>query len=777
MSEEIKSTVAGEVSSVAAPKVKVYSAKSCDACLKEFTPTSANQKTCSVCRESRDKKEYARVQKAKSRAETKAREAKKLGMPKCDTEINDKEAAEILAARGLRNPRVIEVSIELAKTAARNLRIPFNAHLLKEGVQATLAAREKREFVAPDNMTADVWTPGEPIREMDRYALWDFSASWRTQPDGSTLTFERWKELRRISQTDLFRFGKDILGLDMHEEPHGRWCEELFVKKNPDLLPENYTWEDVKVALAAQSDIRQRLLIASRSSYKSSVNLVDLLQWTLVFNGDLRIFIVSATTPLSAGFLRKYRGYFTLKNPNEPTLFNQLWPEHMVSADDSSSKKSFVSLTRRLDLIQPTLTSTSLDSEGLAGERMDLFVMEDIAEINNSSNPEQRAKTLEKADLLRELLEPFGSLQVVGTPISAGAGTDEDPGDIYSTLLKREDDHQKNGGEPRLKYLICPAWTVKEGVNKEAYDITLTEDEVSLLFPSRLTFKYLHGKLRENQKVFRQQSLCTWVADESTLDLLNFDVAVLRQNLVHHEAAPQVGFVVILGDIAYSTNAKADNSAIAAIRIFENETKEKCMCVLDVIAKRMRGSMFATELVLACRKWNPRSVVLERTPAWDLLQAEINQAIIKFPTTVPLHWHTPSNVKDAKFLRLKGLEGLVQAGRIKFVAGAYTDELFRELERLDGSRGGKGTRHDDRADCLALCQQLFCPAITYTFTKSSEEDELQREEERRALQRMQYNRIFGHEIYTPPKPEPVTEPQAPRDPRLAIFGSRGKWRM
>jgi len=65
-----------------------------------------------------------------------------------------------------------------------------------------------------------------------------------------------------------------------------------------------------------------------------------------------------------------------------------LWP------DELGNSTNFISPMRRLDLIQPTFFSTSLDSEGLAGERCDLFVAEDIAEFRNSSTPEQREKNL-----------------------------------------------------------------------------------------------------------------------------------------------------------------------------------------------------------------------------------------------------------------------------------------------------------------------------------------------------------------------------------------------
>ena len=54
--------------------------------------------------------------------------------------------------------------------------------------------------------------------------------------------------------------------------------------------------------------------------------------------------------------------------------------------------------------------------------------------------------------------------------------------------------------------------------------------------------------------------------------------------------------------------------------------------------------------------------------------------------------------------------------------------------------------------------------------------EMEEREERQEINRAQYSRIFGNEVYVPP-PQPVEQPKTPRDPRLAIFGSRGKWRM
>jgi len=409
--------------------------------------------------------------------------------------------------------------------------------------------------------------------------------SWRTQPDGRQISFDEFRQLRRMCMVDTLGFGNKVLGKDFHREPHGRWSEELFVKKNPDLLPEKYSWEDVKQALAGQSEIHQRLLISSRSSYKSSFEICDLLSWVLAFGGDLRILCVSATRPLSRGFLKSFRDYWTYKI-DEPTLFNQLFPEFMLWPDELGSSTNFISPMRRLDLIQATYTPVSLDSEGLAGERCDLFVGEDLAEINNSSTPEQREKTLLKFDMLYELLEPFGFLQLVGTPISSGSGQGDDPGDIYSTLLAREAQRD----EKRMLYQINPCWTVNSGVNKEPFDKSLTADEVTLLFPSRLTFPILMAKLQDNEKVFRQQSLCSWVPDGDEGPKIHFEEDVLRKACYPSESAPKDGFVVLTGDLALTSQRYSDFSALAAVRIAPASNGKWQMVVLDVDFGRWKST-------------------------------------------------------------------------------------------------------------------------------------------------------------------------------------------
>ena len=708
-----------------------------------------------------------------------------------------KAARKILEDRGIRNPRAIETCAQLAEVAARNLHIPLNGYLLKHGVQATLAKLKGMEYEPPT--VEDKWKAHleSPFTELELFAIWDFSTSWRNQPItpfrpcGSPLTSQEWMKLRHVAMTDLYSFGKDIIGLDLHDEPHGMWCRDLFVQKKY-LLPEKYDWEDVKVAMASQSDIHQRMLCSARSSYKSSVNIIDLLQWVLVFNGELRTFIISSTAPLSAGFVRKFRAYFTVKNANEPTLFNQLFPEHMLQADDSAPAKNFFSPVRRLDeTIQPTLSSTSLDSQGLAGERCDLFVAEDIAEISNSNNPDMREKTLEKFDMLRELLEPFGYLQIVCTPFASGKGTEEDPGDVYAVTLRREARHVKDGGDPRLVTVICPGWTVKAGVKKKPYDPSLTADEVELLFPSRLTFKNLMAKLRENlttdrtAKVFRQQTLCEWTPDDDETWRVTFERADLDERVRHRgyfDAHAIMGQKILGMDRAYSISKYADNSVLllASKQLVKqkDQTFRPALVFTDCRSDRWRESDLIRNICEMIEKHKPHIFVAEMDKNWQSIWDAVR------------HWCTGKGIPAPRFMwkqivttdraaarRAKMMEAAVADGRIWFVDDDWTEGVLKEFESYDGVRKSTKARKDD-AVCAASLVHQECGVKYVEEIKPEDLREIRERAETEyadAARKEQHRRHFGGDGYQIAKKAQEAAQQPPIDVAYEAQKQRANW--
>jgi hypothetical protein len=675
-------------------------------------------------------------------------------------EPGKKDAYKIFADRGIQNQHVIETCYELAIIAAEELKIPANAFLFRNGVQQALHSYDLSAR-QPLPEIEDVWYPGERIRLRDLQALWDFSTSWRVQTDGRKIGFQEWRDLRRMAMVDTYEFGRQILGKDFHPEPHGNWAKNLFVTKNCDLLPELYTQEDVKQALAGQSTFHQRLLISSRNSYKSTYNICDMISWVLCFGGDLRILMISATKPLSKGFAKLFRGYFTVKNARLPTLFNQLFPEHMTTPEEGNSL-SYTSPMRQLDLIQPTLTSTSLETEGLAGERADLIVAEDLAEISNSSNPEQREKTLEKFDLACELLEPTGFLQVIGTPFA--------PGDIYSTLLAREQERIKAGLEPRLLHTICPAWTVNPGVKKEAYDKTLTAEEVTLLFPSRLTFPNLMAKLRDSLKTFRQQSLCQWVS-ENEEEKCTFDMDVIQDHLrpVAFFQDARVIKTCLIVDPALSTSGISDFTALLTMKIMQrSEGRDFAVC-LNLELERLRQHEIALHILAEYKKHNHTHILVERTGQYEALQRELAMQAVRQKVTLPsVYWKPTVSAgisPKSKVMRIKNTNIPLNEGRLWFTPGVWNDALFDQYSRFNMMKSS-GSKHDDGIDAVSLGLEAYLSRYLNDSTMTDEQKKMEEETASQERLKAWSRHIFGENVGAP-RPRHV-EPEPENNPFLRV---------
>jgi hypothetical protein len=697
-------------------------------------------------------------------------------------EVAKSKAREILRdERNIRNPRILDICVELAQVASRNLKIPFNTSLFTKGLQGTLTAARGE---TPPAFPADEWHAGERVREHELWATWDYSTSWRTQPDGTQLSFEDWKAYRRSCITGVVWFGNTVLGKDFQPEPHGRWATELFPQLEPALLslPEEFGQKDIAKAFRALSDVRQRCLISARSSFKSTFSTCFMLALMLAFAGSLRMLVTTATQPLARGFAKSFKNILTVRDPNHPSLFNQLWPEHCIDPDDGKALE-YTSPFRQLDvLIEPTLFITSVISEGQAGSRYDYGDFDDCAEISKSSNVEMRAKTQERIDMLRELGEPHSLTTYVGTPISQGAGTDEDPGDLYSVLLRREEKNKKEDGDPKLLYTICPAWTVKSGVRKKAWDPTLTPVEVDLLFPARLSFSYLMAKLKENlatdksAKIFRQQSLVSWVPDEESDLLCQFDHDTLysRVRPASYFSAPLVSQTVMSLDRAFSISKYADFSCAIIGRRQPVDGKE-ALVVIGTKMDRLRTDGLVKMVADLIEKYRPTYLVAEQDRGWEDFRDALRKLLMLRNIQIPtMRFKLADNSERAKARRVHALQLPISDGRIWFASSSGWDvePALLQLEKFDGITPSNSHRHDDWPDALGLLHSEFGVRYQAEIKQENPEDAEKRKQEAeeeyaREQRRAYHDRMHGGAYTPPPKaeqPPPAPQQPAPRFP-------------
>src|SRR5438128_200522 len=79
---------------------------------------------------------YRRQNRKSARARVDARQEVANSKYSYKEEVSKKEGKRILQEeRFIRNPRIVEVSVELAEVACRNLKIPMNAHVFTHGIQ------------------------------------------------------------------------------------------------------------------------------------------------------------------------------------------------------------------------------------------------------------------------------------------------------------------------------------------------------------------------------------------------------------------------------------------------------------------------------------------------------------------------------------------------------------------------------------------------------------------------------------------------------------------
>ncbi len=151
--------------------------------------------------------------------------------------------------------------------------------------------------------------PGDPdidssIKRLKIYE--DNVASFKTDED--VLIF--------FCKTNLLFLGREIFNKAFTFQTHARVCN-FFVQKRPGAL------------LNEQDETKERLLLYPRGSFKSTIDIIDCVQWIINFP-DVRILVLTATVDLATAFIGELKNYFVVLAQGELTVFQQLFPQFTV---------------------------------------------------------------------------------------------------------------------------------------------------------------------------------------------------------------------------------------------------------------------------------------------------------------------------------------------------------------------------------------------------------------------------------------------------------------
>lgn len=176
---------------------------------------------------------------------------------------------------------------------------------------------------------------------------------------------------------------------------------------------------------ALEASTRRKLIVLPRGSFKSSICSVSYPLWLLLRDPNLRVLLDSEIYSNSKNLLREIRQH--LERPELVRLFG-------VFESDPWNEGEVTIAQRTIIRKEASLTASGIGAEK-TGQHYDVIVADDLNSPSNSGTIEGRQKVITHHRYNHSILEPEGTLVVVGTRYSA----DDIPGFIIETELKSND--------------------------------------------------------------------------------------------------------------------------------------------------------------------------------------------------------------------------------------------------------------------------------------------------------------------------------------------------
>ena len=189
--------------------------------------------------------------------------------------------------------------------------------------------------------------------------------------------------LRDIYRHSLYKTAKYLCGYsDMTKHTHFEMCQAL------------------------EAETKRKLIVMPRGTFKSSVGVVAYSVWLLINNPNLRILIDSEKYQNSKNFIREIKG--KLESEKISNLFGNF------RSDSKWAEGEFTIQQRTVVLKEASCTASGLGA-GKTSQHYDYILHDDLNTEENSDNIEQRKKILRHYKMNVSILEPQGTLVVIGT--------------------------------------------------------------------------------------------------------------------------------------------------------------------------------------------------------------------------------------------------------------------------------------------------------------------------------------------------------------------------
>lgn len=437
--------------------------------------------------------------------------------------------------------------------------------------------------------------------------------------------------------------------------------ERFFIQNRLDYLCQTYLnfkdWDichDDLLDWLQESKKDKKLILMPRGHLKSSVLTVGLSIQHLLENPDVKILLASAVWDNARSFLSEIKEYLSTKS-RLPRVYGRF--ESNVWNQDA------IRIRQRKGAGKTDTIQTAGIDKALTGQHYDIIIADDLVNRQTISTEEQRMKVKKFYSDLQDLLEPNGTMYLIGTRWHDG--------DLYGMILKNQAE----------KFDIYKQGATKDGT---------MEGEV--IFPK----KFSNAKLQElregkntDEAMGDYEFFCQYFNEPINTDSQHFKPPVrfwteLGDNATH----------TITVDLAISEKTSADYSVVMDCAL----TRANQLCVVEYWRKRAEPSevlerIFEYVLKYRCKRVGIEGVAYQRAMV-NLVLDEQRKRNIFFEVIPILH------SKD-KFSRIIALQPRWQTGNLLVKQGMV--ELEEELARFPVSE------HDDVADALAMQLSVIQP--------------------------------------------------------------------
>jgi len=443
------------------------------------------------------------------------------------------------------------------------------------------------------------------------------------------------EKIKKKALKDHFFYSKYILGYSkMEEQPHRGLCN--FLK---------------------DSEQDRKLILMPRGSYKSSVVTVGWVMWMLEHNPDLRILVSGETQKNSRNFVKEIKTHYE-QNEGLRRIFGNRVNQNNVWRDDE-----FIINTRKIIKKESTVKASSLEKQSTTGQHYDIILLDDPCSPLNVNTFEQVQKTITYYRMLLSVLDPGGTIVIIGTRYSAI--------DLYGYLMDLAN------GEYKYFDFYC-----KSAINNETGE---------LLFPKVLTHAFL-DRQRESQGAFIFNS-------QYMNDPISSETSTFKKEWIKYYEHEPFGLVKFMSvDFAATRTSTADYSAFVIVGV----DHEKNMYVIEALQLKLNTTENLDKVFELYRKHKFQALGLEKYMLEKIYSSLIYERQTKEDCFFPLHEVKQDN-RLSKEVRIKGLQPWFQRGRV-FLKQDQTD-LINQIIYYP-----LGVKNDDLLDALKNFPDFIYPS-------------------------------------------------------------------